>query len=315
MAGPSERIVTLLSLLQDGRAWHVAELAERASTSPRTLRRDIHRLRDLGYPVARSSGGSYQLVSGDAMPPLVLTDEEALAATVGLRFAVLDQIEETTSAADTALAKLERLLPSRLRHRMEALLPPTPPVHTAEQVAPHTLRQLATSASLHQHVRFHYTDHAHQHSQRSTEPYHQVLLGRRWYLLGWDLDREDWRTYRVDRITDLTVPGTTFDPRDLPSSGVVRFVRDSHRFPETPPPAVVRFHAPAATLSELLPHHEGRLEDIDESSCRYTITIHSWEWLLITLTATGIPYRIESPDELVTYARDTAQRIAQAADP
>ncbi|MGH7883415.1 MAG: helix-turn-helix transcriptional regulator, partial [Candidatus Dormibacteraceae bacterium] len=229
MKGPSGRMLELLSLLQNGRPWPAAELAGRLATSPRTLRRDLDRLRELGYPVSssRGPGGSYQLVAGRAMPPLLLTDDEAVATVVGLRFTALTQVEGATEAADNALRKLEQVLPSRLRYRMEAVSGSIDAVsRTARTLDLPTLQLLASSAQAHHHVRFRYTSRTGQLTERRIEPYRQVLLGRRWYLLGWDLERQDWRTFRLDRIENLTAPGTAFVPRDLPPSGAVGFVQN-----------------------------------------------------------------------------------------
>src|SRR5262245_41846540 len=216
MTDPSSRMLELLSLLQSGRDWPAPDLAARLGCSPRTLRRDLDRLRELGYPVesTRGPGGSYRLVAGRAMPPLLLTDDEAVATVVGLRFASLAQVDDASEAATSALRKLEQVLPARLRHRMQAVSAATEAASRA--VRPSDTAQfqsLATATQQHQDVRFAYESRSGAASDRRVEPYRLVLLGRRWYLLGWDRDRGDWRTFRLDRITTVTVPGTTFHPR------------------------------------------------------------------------------------------------------
>jgi predicted DNA-binding transcriptional regulator YafY len=309
-------MLELLSLLQRGETWQGAELAARLGTSPRTLRRDIDRLRSLGYPVSatRGPGGSYQLVAGRAMPPLLLTDEEAVATVVGLRFAALAQVDGATGAADGALRKLEQVLPPRLRYRIRAVAASTEAASsTMRSLDLRTLQVLATSSHAHQDVRFHYVSRTGQVTERRVEPYRQVLLGRRWYLLGWDLDRRDWRTFRLDRLEGLTVPGTTFVPRELPPDGAVSFVRSSARFPVSRHQGVVRFGAPLALVSERLMAEAGSLEAIDDDTCRYVTAADSWEWLAITLAMVGAPYTIEGPPELISYSRRLARRIAQAA--
>ena len=315
MNGPSSRMLELLSLLQDGRTWQGCDLAARLGTSPRTLRRDLDRLRDLGYPVrsSRGPGGSYQLVAGRAMPPLLLSDDEAVAAVVGLRFASLARVDGSTGAAEAALRKLEQVLPSRLRHRMEAVSASTDAVsRTTQSLDLGTLQLLATCSHAHQDVRFAYTSRGGEPSERRVEPYRQVLFGRRWYLLGWDKDRQDWRTFRLDRIDDLTAPGTTFAPRELPADGAVSFVHASARHPVSQHRGVVRFAAPIAVVSERLTAEAGSLEPIDDDTCRYITAPDSWEWLAITLAMIGVPYTIEGPSELISCSRHLAHRIALA---
>ncbi|MCP2165527.1 putative DNA-binding transcriptional regulator YafY, contains an HTH and WYL domains [Goodfellowiella coeruleoviolacea] len=308
-------MLELLSLLQTGRRWPAADLAARLGVSARTLRRDLDRLRDLGYPVAsaRGPGGSYQLVAGQAMPPLLLTDDEAVATVVGLRFAALTHADGDTGAADNALRKLEQVLPGRLRHRVRAVAASIETGSRPEQgLDLRTLRLLGTAAHSHQHVRFDYTSRTGQRSERRVEPYRQVLFGRRWYLLGWDRDRADWRTFRLDRISGLTVPGTTFAPRELPESGAVSFVQDSARYPITRRQGVVRFAAPVEVVSARLIPQAGTLEAVDEHTCRYVTAPDSWEWLAIVLAMVGVPYTIEGPAELIAYSRQLADRIARA---
>ncbi|MEV6226758.1 YafY family protein [Saccharopolyspora shandongensis] len=315
MTDPSTRLLELLSLLQSGRSWPGAELAARLGTSPRTLRRDLDRLRELGYPVSstRGPGGNYQLVAGRAMPPLLLTDDEAVATVVGLRIAALTQMGGAGDAAEGALRKLERVVPTRLRARIQALTSATETAsRTTEALDLRTVQLLATAAHLRQDVRFDYTSRGGKHTERRVEPYRQVLFDRRWYLLGWDRDRADWRTYRIDRIGELTVPGTTFAPRELPADDPVSFVQDSARFPHGRR-GVVRFAAPVSVVSDRLIAEAGSLEAIDDTSCRYVTSVESWEWLSIILATVGVPYTIEAPPELIGYSRELADRIARAA--
>ncbi|MEV4114614.1 transcriptional regulator [Nonomuraea sp. NPDC049695] len=309
MPDPSKRLLELLSLLRDGRAWQAAELAEALRTSPRTLRRDIERLRDLGYPVSslRGPGGGYQLLAGRAMPPLVLTDDEAVATVVGLRFAALSRADGAVAAADSALRKLGQALPPRLRHRIEALSASTEAVsRVARPLDLRTVQLLGTAAHAHQDVRFHYTSRAGRHTERRVQPYRQVLFGGHWYLLGWDADRQDWRTFRLDRIDRLAVPGTTFTPHEPPSGEAAGFLQGS------PCHGVVRFAAPLAHVSGRLMAQAGSLEAIDDDTCRYVTSADSWEWLAVMLAAVDVPYTIEGPPELVACSRRLAERIAAA---
>ncbi len=297
-------MLELLSLLQTGRAWPAAELAERLGTTQRTLRRDLDRLREQGYPVesARGPGGSYRLVAGRAMPPLTLTDDEAVAAVVGLRFAA-HVLSDT--AADGALRKLEQVLPPRLRHRMTTMSAAISTV-TRRSLDLGLVETLATAAHEHHDLRFTYANRAGATSTRHAEPYRQVLLDRHWYLLAWDLDRADWRTFRVDRIANVEVPGSTFTPRGpLPDTMV-------HRAPRGRPAGMVRFAAPLAEVSTRLTAEAGALEAVDEGTCRYLTPPDDWEWLAQTVAAVGVPYVVESPPELVAATRRLAERVAAA---
>lgn len=310
---PSRRTLELLSLLQDGRAWQAAELTARLGTSPRTLRRDIDRLRDLGYPVISERGpdGGYRLVAGRAMPPLLLTDDEAVAAVVGLRFAALAQVDGATGAADGALRKLRQVLPPRLRSRIEAISASTEAVsNTAATLDLRTVQVLGSAAHAYEHVRFRYTSRDRRRTERRVEPYRLILLGRRWYLLGWDRDRDDWRTFRVERIEEVRVPGTTFTPREPPPDGTATFAQNGASGDAA---GVVRFAAPLAAVAERLVAEAGSLEEIDAENCRYVTATDSWEWLAMALAAVGVPYTIEGPPELIASSRRLARRIADAA--
>ncbi|WP_227998784.1 helix-turn-helix transcriptional regulator [Nocardia australiensis] len=317
MMDPGTRMLELLSLLQNGRIRSGSELAARLDTSPRTLRRDLDRLRTLGYPVSSTRGpdGGYQLVAGRAMPPLLFSDDEAVALVVGLRIAALTQMNGATDAADGALRKLERVVPTRLRSRIRALTAATEArSRSARTLDLRTLQTLATATYTHQDVWFEYTTSTGGGpSERRVQPYRQVVLGHRWYLLGWDRDRADWRTYRIDRIGAITTAGTTFIPRALPTDDAVSFVQDRARLPITGRCAVVHFAAPIAVVSERLTAEAGALEAIDDTSCRYVSGVDSWEWLSVRLAAVGVPYIVEAPAELIEYTRELAARITRAA--
>ncbi|GAB3480411.1 helix-turn-helix transcriptional regulator [Nocardiopsis coralliicola] len=316
MADPSARMLDLLSLLQDGRLWPAAELARRTGAPPRTLRRDLDRLRGLGYPVESVRGpvGGYRLVAGRALPPLHFTDDEAVAAAIGLRFAATARFSDVDGVAAAALAKLERLLPSRLRQRVRSL---SASVETAGRpgAGPElgTLAALGDAIAHRQHIRFTYTDRAGLSSERRVEPATQVLLGRRWYLLAWDRDREDWRTFRIDRVAGLELSGTSFLRREPPEDPV-SFVQRSAQAPITRHRAVVLFHAPLSVVSDRLLAEAGTLEAVDADSCRFVSAPDSWEWLAITLAMVGVAYSIEGPPELIDRSRELAGRIARAAD-
>lgn len=318
MGSPSERMLELLSLLQDGREHRGAELADRLAASPRTVRRDLERLRGLGYPVesVRGPGGNYRLVAGRAMPPLLLTDDEAVAAVVvGLRL-IADGGPDggaDDEAATGALRKLTQVLPSRLRHRVAAV---SASVESASRAGPSpaldVVAALGTAIQARQEVHFRYAARSGTASSRRAEPARQVVLGRRWYLLAWDRDRADWRTFRTDRIADLVVPGVTFTPRALPEDPV-SFVQASARVPITRHRAVVRFDAPAAAVAERLIPEAGSIEALGDGTCRFVSAPDSWEWLAITLAMVGVPYVIEGPVELQERSRELAARISAAS--
>ena len=228
--GTSSRLLTLLSLLQARRDWPGSELAGRLEVSRRTVRRDVERLRELGYPVDSLTGpaGGYRLRAGAAMPPLLLDDEEAIAIAVGLRTAARSSVAGIEEASLRALVKLEQVLPSHLRRRVRALgavsvgLPEGGPT-----VDPQHLTVLATACRDSERVRFTYRGRERPESRREVEPHSLVNLGRRWYLLAWDGQREDWRTFRVDRLARPASTGVRFEPREPPARDPAAYVAES----------------------------------------------------------------------------------------
>src|SRR5215218_2209561 len=223
MLETSARLLRLLSLLQARRDWTGPELAARLGVSPRTLRRDMDKLRGLGYPVDATPGtaGGYRLGAGAMLPPLLLDDEEAVAVAIGLRTAAGGTITGIEETSVRALAKLEQVLPSRLRHRVTALHAVTVPLSPGgAQVDPDTLTALAAACRDHQRLRFDYRSHDGTATVRITEPHRLVHTGRRWYLVAWDVERDDWRTFRVDRVTPRIPTGPRFAPRALPDLDV-----------------------------------------------------------------------------------------------
>lgn len=220
MLETSGRLLKLLSLLQTHRAWSGAELAERLAVSRRTLRRDVERLRGLGYPVHATQGtAGYRLGAGAKLPPLLLDHHETFAVAIGLLLTAADGpvtgIEESSLRA---LAKLEQVLPSRLRHRMDTLLTTTVRAGAvpAPTVSADTVMAIAEACRRRERLRFDYTSPRRGHSVRSVEPHGMVSFGRHWYLVAWDTDRTDWRTFRVDRLTPRTPTGPQFTPENCP---------------------------------------------------------------------------------------------------
>ncbi|MCF3124101.1 YafY family transcriptional regulator [Streptomyces arenae] len=315
------RLFQLLSLLQTPREWPGAELSERLGVSRRTVRRDIDRLRDLGYPVRASQGaaGGYRLVAGKAMPPLVLDDEEAVAIAVGLRAGAGHAVEGVEEASVRALAKLEQVLPSRLRHRVSALQTATTPLTSGDgaSIAPETLTVMASAAAGHERLRFAYRAGDGTESRRLTEPYRLVSTGRRWYLVAYDIDREDWRTFRVDRVAEPFPTGARFVPRELPTGDAAEFIRASmSRGHQRSYALDVTFEAPAEFVAARLPSALGTVEPLKGNRCRLRGTVSdSVEWLAVRLAVTDCDFTAHEPGELVDVLRDMGARLTRSAEP
>jgi predicted DNA-binding transcriptional regulator YafY len=230
MSNASSRLLDLLSLLQGRRDWPGAELADRLEVSGRTVRRDVGRLRDLGYPVESLTGpaGGYRLRAGTAMPPLLLDEEEAIAIAVGLRTAARASVTGIEETSIRALVKLEQVLPTHLRRRVAALGSATiaGPV-SGPTVDPQHLTTIAAACRDTECIRFDYRSRDGTGTRRRLEPHSLVNRGRRWYLVGWDRGRDDWRTFRVDRVSRPAATGPRFKPRRLPAKDAAAFVEQS----------------------------------------------------------------------------------------
>ncbi|WP_378730700.1 helix-turn-helix transcriptional regulator [Nocardia brasiliensis] len=319
MRDPSGRLLQLLSLLQSPREWTGIELAEKLQVTPRTIRRDIERLRELGYPVQATQGniGGYRLSAGNAMPPLLLDDEEAVAIAVGLRSATTSAVAGIEDAAVRALTKLEQVLPSRLRHRVAglshtAVLPAE--VHTPE-TDPDTLVALATASAACERVRFTYTKPGAEQDKRFAEPYRLVAAGPRWYLIAFDLDRGDWRTFRLDRVSAVHRTGVRVPARELPdgldaATWLTRSLRRSGTMQ-----ARVLLHTPLDRARELLGSRPGLLEAVDADSCLLTTYPAAQTYTAATLVTLPLPYTLLEPDELAPLLRDIAERAIAATGP
>ena len=225
-------MLRLLSLLQTHRYWPGPELSERLEVSARTLRRDVDRLRDLGYTVdaVRGAAGGYQLRAGGSLPPLLLEDDEAVAIAVGLRTAAVGAVADDRSVQ--ALSKVLSLMPPRLRRQMDAVASQTDapgPWEGAPVVDASVLTTLAQACRDSELVRFDYAAREAEVTHRRVEPLRLVSLGRRWYLVAWDRDRTDWRSFRLDRVTDPEPTGQRFRPRDLPADDALAFVQQGIR--------------------------------------------------------------------------------------
>jgi predicted DNA-binding transcriptional regulator YafY len=318
MLQTSGRLLRLLSLLQARRDWSGAELADRLGVSPRTVRRDVDRLRDLGYPVHATRGvaGGYRLGAGAALPPLLLEDEEAVAVAVGLRTAasggVVAGIEETSVRA---LAKLEQVLPSRLRRRVNALAAYTVTVPMAVGGPPvdvEVLTAIAAACRDHDLLRFDYEDRAGAVSLRAAEPHRLVCWGRRWYLLAWDSDRAGWRTFRVDRVRPRIPTGPRFAPRDPPDDDLVAYIAREVWSVSWRHHARVRLHAPAEAVAQRIPPGVGLLEAVDDGTCLLHTGAETLEVLAVHLGMLGADFEVDEPPELVDHLRLLADRYRRA---
>ncbi|HEX3199271.1 MAG TPA: YafY family protein [Propionibacteriaceae bacterium] len=252
----STRLLQLLAMLQARRDWSGQDLASRLEVSTRTIRTDIERLRGLGYPVEATPGvgGGYRLGHGTTMPPLLLDDEEVVAVAVALRTTAGAGIAGIEEASLQALVKLEQLLPSRLRHRIDAMRAATVSVPGAgPTVDSAVLSTIAGAIRASERLRFNYVDHEGNQTLRTVEPERLVLWGRRWYLLAWDVGRDDWRTFRVDRITPKTPTGPRFKPRTLTDDDAASYVQRTAGKATWRYRARIRIHAPASQVRALLP--------------------------------------------------------------
>lgn len=312
------RLLQLLSLLQTPREWPGGELSERLGVSRRTVRRDIDRLRDLGYPVQASQGaaGGYRLVAGKAMPPLVLDDEEAVAIAVGLRAGAGHAVEGVEEASVRALAKLEQVLPSRLRHRVQTLQIATTPLTSGDgaSIAPETLTVMASAAAGQERLRFAYRSGDGTESRRLTEPHRLVSTGRRWYLVAYDIDRDDWRTFRVDRVSSPFATGARFVPRKLPTGDAAEFIRRSMWRGQPSYEIDVTFAASAEAIAGAFPSALGTPESLSATTCRLRSEVtDSVEWLAVRLALVGHDFVAHGPPELIASLRDLGSRLTRAS--
>jgi predicted DNA-binding transcriptional regulator YafY len=315
MANTSARMLRLLSLLQTHRYWPGAELADRLEVSPRTLRRDVDRLRELGYPVdaARGVAGGYQLQAGAAVPPLLLDDEEAVAIAVGLRTATAGAVAGFEETSVRALAKVIQLLPPRLRTRIDALQAATSPAGlgggpTLDATA---LTTIAMACRGEERLRFDYTARDGEGAVRHVEPHRLVSLGRRWYLVAWDLDRADWRSFRVDRLSAPALTGARFRPREIPGGDVVAWIRDRlavipHRYDVS-----VLVRAPAARVCAVV-QTWATVEAVTDTTSRMRMNVDDLGWPVMVLGVIGADFTVESPEDLHHRVRIVGEVLLRA---
>ena len=311
MTETSGRLLQLLALLQARREWAGGELADRLGVSGRTIRRDIERLRELGYPVDSLTGpaGGYRLRPGTEIPPLLLDDDEAIAIAVGLGTAARSSVAGIEETAVRALVKLEQVLPAHLSRRVRALgsAVVSPPAG-GPTVDPHHLTVIAAACRDSECLRFAYRSRDGAETRREVEPHALVNFGRRWYLVAWDRRRADWRTFRVDRLARPASMGVRFTARALPAEDAVGFVNQSivgapHRYE-----ARLTLRASADQVSL----HWGTVEPIDDESCEYRTGDDNLDWLAQRVSMLPVDFQVHEPPELIERLQALSARLERA---
>jgi len=315
MADTTGRALRLLSLLQSRPLWSGPELSRRLGVTTRSIRRDVERLRELGYPVNASQGvgGGYRLGAGKALPPLLLDDEEAVAIAVGLELAAQAAVAGIADSSVRALSKLAQVMPRRLADQVEALRAATVSTTWASSsgaIATDVLIRLAQLVRDHERARFDYVAADGAQTQREVEPMHLVRQGQRWYLVAYDVIRHDWRSFRLDRVSEATGTGARFRPRELPGGDVTAFVRDRMgRGPATYDVEAI-VDAPASVVHQRI----GRwmtVEEIDGNRCRVTVTSDALEWQAFALATTDAEFTVVRPPELRELVAQWSDRFAR----
>lgn len=315
MSDTTARVLQLLGLLQSRTLWTGAELSDRLGVTARCVRRDVERLRELGYPVkaSRGVGGGYQLGAGRALPPLLLSAEEAVAIAVSLRLAAGAGVEGVDEAAVRALTKLDQVLPARLRAQVLAVQEATVAVpRRAPTVDPQVLMTLARSSRDTEQVRFGYTTRDGAVTTRRVEPYRMVVLGQRWYLLAFDPERSDWRSFRLDRMQHVESTTWRFAPREAPDAAA--YITQSVTRSPYRHVARVRVGLPAAELAMRIPPTAGEVLPVDEGRCELVTGAEDLRWLAVHLVLLDAPLEVLEPPELRAQMRALADALLAAAD-
>ena len=327
MNGTSSRLLALLSLLQARRDWPGSLLAARLEVTPRTVRRDVDRLRQLGYPVRalRGPDGGYRLDAGAALPPLLFDDDQAVALAVALQVAA-GSGAGIAEAAARALVTVRQVIPARLRHRVDAVrVIAVPGPGDVADVDPAVLVALTAAVRAREVLRFdHRPVRAADESgpapltpPRRVEPHHVLTRGGRWYLLAWDLDRADWRTFRVDRIAPRVPTGPRFTPREVPGGDVAAFVsaraKGSAGADAWPCTGEVELGLPAADVVPFA--RDGVVEALGPDRCRLTLGAWSWAGLAADLARFDTDVHVVGPPELREAFAVLAERAARSARP
>ncbi|MGH8927950.1 MAG: helix-turn-helix transcriptional regulator [Acidimicrobiia bacterium] len=315
MADTTARALRLLSLLQTRRNWTGHELIDRLEVSERTLRRDIDRLRELGYRVAATTGpaGGYQLEAGADIPPLLLDDDEAVAIAMGLLTAAGGTIAGIEETSVRALAKLEKVLPPRIRRRVNMLQSAVVPLVRAwVKVDPENLTAVAQACRDHERLRFGYVSYEGEKSERHVEPHQLVSIHQRWYLLAFDRDRDDWRTFRLDRLSAPRATRIGFKPRRIPGGDPAEYVMRSLQNRPMQYQVTAIVHAPAAQISGRLRPGEGSVEELDDQRCVLRTQGDYLDGLAFMLMWLNVGFEVQQPPELVDYLSGLSLRLAQA---
>lgn len=320
MSDTTTRALSLLNLLQTHRHWPGSELAERLGVTERTVRRDIERLRDLGYRVESTAGvaGGYRLEAGSAMPPLLLTDEEAVAMAIGLRVAASRRLVSGAETTVTALAKLERVLPAPLRRRVNALAETVQPagISSGAPVSSEVLGELALACRDHERVRFSYTSAVGATTRRRVEPHALAPADRHWYLLCWDLEREDWRTFRVDRLSGLEHLRVLFTPRPLTSEEVEEFILIARLWSPQTIEADVVMDLPLEEMQRRFGQWSQGATAEDVSRTRWPIGGSDWRETMYGMLyiPEGVEYTTSLLEPSRSELREALQRMLRALD-
>jgi predicted DNA-binding transcriptional regulator YafY len=320
MAETTSRTLLLLSLLQAHREWAGPELAERLGVTERTLRRDIERVRELGYRIEATRGpaGGYRLEAGGQLPPLLLTDDEAVTMALGLRLAATAGLVDGELTTQTALAKFEQLLPSALRGRVAALASHSQAASPREAtVSQKLLGALAIACRDCERIRFAYSDGAGKKSSRVVEPHGLVAASRNWFLVCWDLDRQDWRTFRVDRMSKFFGTRVRFPPRQLPTGTAAEFVTRSLGALRRQVRIEVVLQLPIAQARAAFGAWGRQTVAIDATTTLWSIEAESGEHAFGALAwiPSGVEYEVRADPQLLGYFRDAATRALAAATP
>jgi predicted DNA-binding transcriptional regulator YafY len=312
MSETTGRVLQLLGLLQSRRVWTGEELAERLEVTTRSVRRDVERLRDLGYPVhaSKGHGGGYQLGAGAALPPLLLDPEEAVAMAVCLRLAAGGSVAGVGESALRALSKLDQVMPNRLRSQVSAVHDATVTLTFGQSdalVQPDVLMTLARACRDHEHVAAAYVDRGGTATQRRLEPYQLVTTGRRWYLMTFDRDRQDWRSLRLDRMADVHALGSTFAPREAPDAAA--YVRRSISTSPYRYTARVRYKASVEYIARVFPAASIDVEPDGPDACIVTTGADDPERMVLYLALPNCEFEILEPPEVIEAARRMGARL------
>ncbi|WP_168627574.1 MULTISPECIES: YafY family protein [unclassified Cryobacterium] len=320
MSDTTTRALSLLNLLQTHRHWPGAELADRLGVTERTVRRDVERLRELGYRIESTPGasGGYRLEAGAALPPLLLTDEEAVAMAIGLRVAASQRLVSGPETTVTALAKLEQVLPAPLRRRVIALADAVQPagINAGAAVSSEVLGELALACRDHERVRFTYTAASGEVTRRRVEPHALAPADRHWYLLCWDLEKDDWRTFRVDRLEGVEHTRVLFEPKPLTPEQIEEFVLVARSWVRQAVEAEAVMELPLAEMREVFGQWGQGANAEDDLRTRWPVggsdfreTMYGLSWI-----PAGVEYTVDLDDVPRAELRETLERMLRALD-